>query len=202
MVINYVGTERCDILYYLLRIGKSLNVKALAVDNSITGDLYHVFDKNSGNGVEEYGSVTIMRNKQVGLEEAQEYDIVFVYEGLYPRYTNYRNITIFAPSENTSEWNMMIPFKEYLFDSKVYCILRNAVTTKTTEKSLKMDFNMDFEGFMVDSLDDGYGEYIKLMINKDARLSKKTSVADIVTELVPIVYKIDNERYLKKILYK
>lgn len=30
MVVNYVGTERCDIVYYLLRIGKGLNVKTLA----------------------------------------------------------------------------------------------------------------------------------------------------------------------------
>ena len=44
MVVNYEGTERCDIVYYLLRIGKGLNVKTLAVDNSITGDLYHIFD--------------------------------------------------------------------------------------------------------------------------------------------------------------
>lgn len=94
MVVNYVGTERCDIVYYLLRIGKGLNVKTLAVDNSITGDLYHIFDKGEQDHVSEYGSVTVARNKLVGLEEAQEYDVVIIYEGLYPRYSNYRNITI------------------------------------------------------------------------------------------------------------
>lgn len=203
MVVNYVGTERCDIVYYLLRIAKNLKINVLAVDNSITGDLYSIFDKHGNDNVEEYSTVTVMRNKQVGLEEAQEYEAVIVYEGLYARYNNYRNITIFAPSENQSEWKLMIPFKEYLYNSKVYCILRNAVTNKTSEKSLEADFDMKFEGYMADGLDDaGYSEYIRLLINKDGRLPKKTAVADIVMELLPIIFKIEDERYLKKILYK
>ena len=184
MVVNYVGTERCDIVYYLLRIGKGLNVKTLAVDNSITGDLYHIFDKGEQDHVSEYGSVTVARNKLVGLEEAQEYDVVIIYEGLYPRYNNYRNITIFAPSENESEWEMLRPFRDTLFDSKVYCILRNAVTAKTSEKG-------------------GYREYILLQINKDAKLPRKTGIAAIVTALLPVIYKVDaaDAKYLKKILY-
>lgn len=204
MVVNYVGTERCDIVYYLLRIGKGLNVKTLAVDNSITGDLYHIFDKGEQDHVSEYGSVTVARNKLVGLEEAQEYDVVIIYEGLYPRYNNYRNITIFAPSENESEWEMLQPFRDTLFDSKVYCILRNAVTAKTSEKVLSAAFQLDFEEFMMDGLDDGgYREYILLQINKDAKLPRKTGIASIVTALLPVIYKVEaaDAKYLKKILY-
>ena len=194
MVVNYVGTERCDIVYYLLRIGKGLNVKTLAVDNSITGDLYHIFDKSEQDHVSEYGSVTVARNN----------DVVIIYEGLYPRYNNYQNITIFAPSENESEWEMLRPFRDTLFDSKVYCILRNAVTAKTSEKVLSAAFQLDFEEFMMDGLDDGgYREYILLQINKDAKLPRKTGIASIVTALLPVIYKVDaaDAKYLKKILY-
>ena len=62
---------------------------------------------------------------------------------------------------------------------------------------------MKFEGYMADGMNDtGYSEYIRLLINKDGRLPKKTAVADIVMELLPIIFKIEDERYLKKILYK
>lgn len=203
MVVNYVGTERCDIVYYLLRIGKGLNVKTLAVDNSITGDLYHIFDKSEQDHVSEYGSVTVARNKLVGLEEAQEYDVVIIYEGLYPRYNNYRNITIFAPSENESEWEMLRPFRDTLFDSKVYCILRNAVTAKTSEKVLSAAFQLDFEEFMMDGLTMADTGSTFAPDQQDAKLPRKTGIASIVTALLPVIYKVDaaDAKYLKKILY-
>lgn len=80
MVIAYVGTERCDIPYYMGRIAFSMGKSVLFVDNSNKGDLYRALTNGTGNRKDtQYGAV--VRDCDVTSEEVDAYDVTILYHG-------------------------------------------------------------------------------------------------------------------------
>ena len=198
MMITYVGIERCDIVYYLLRIGKNLGKNVLAVDNSITGDLFHIHMKEDNSGVVKNGSVTVMRNRIVGKREAENYDLVVVYEGMNPEYSNYRDLTIFAPSENEAEWELEKPFVANRKGGELLCILRDRSTRKVNESVLSQFFDVEFDEIMEEEYGDvGYASYVALTHNHSAKIPRNGGIKSIVMNLATTIYKVD-AKTLKK----
>lgn len=198
MMIDYVGTERCDILYYIVKIGKNLKKNILVIDNSITGDLFHLYkDENNTEG--EEGSVRILRNRVVGKDEAAAYDTVIVYEGLYPEYTNYRDLTIFAPNENEAEWEMMKPFVENRKDNgDIICILRDRATKKVNSKVVSQYFGIELDEVLEEEYgDNGYVAYVALMQNHMGNIPKRCAASAIALNIASLIYHV-NAKELKK----
>lgn len=80
MVIGYVGTERCDIVYYMARIAIETGKKTLIVDNSMKGDLYRALTNGTGKRKDtSYGAV--VRDCDVTNVECDAYDSTFIYHG-------------------------------------------------------------------------------------------------------------------------
>lgn len=198
MMIDYIGTERCDILYYITKIGKNLKKNILVVDNSITGDLFHLYkDENNTEGTE--GSIKVLRNRLVGRDEAETYDTVFVYEGIYPRYANYRDLTIFAPNDNEAEWEMMKPFVQNRNGKgDIVCILRDRATRKVNSSVLAQYFGIEIEDVFEEEYgDNGYIAYATLMQNHMGDIPKKCASSTIALNLASLIFHV-NAKELKK----
>ena len=101
MIISYIGKERCDIIYNLVKIGVNAGKRILVIDNSMTHDMFSLFEKNDGGDMQSLGNLTICKDYKLG-NKAQEFDCVYLYEGIAPRYDGKRDIQILAPGcENT-----------------------------------------------------------------------------------------------------
>ena len=101
MIISYIGKERCDIIYNLVKIGVNAGKRILVIDNSMTHDMFSLFEKNDGGDMQALGNLTICKDYKLG-NKAQEFDCVYLYEGIAPRYDGKRDIQILAPGcENT-----------------------------------------------------------------------------------------------------
>lgn len=82
MIINYIGKERCDLLYYIIKSGIHFGKTALVIDNSISNDFYHLYQKEENGEVIELNHLTVCKNMKIDEEIAKEYDLVIIYNGL------------------------------------------------------------------------------------------------------------------------
>ncbi len=139
MIISYIGTEKCDLLYYLAKAAEKLKKETLVIDNSITGDFYKALSQgyiSEESDVVTRGLITTVRNKEVPKESP--YEVTLIYEGLNPEYEDYRDLTLVATSLSGIETAYITDgLINELKSSKNYnylLLIRDKVTKKQNEE--------------------------------------------------------------------
>ncbi len=198
MIIDYIGTERCDILYYLLRVSAYTGKKVLAIDNSISGDLFHIYQKEDRGQIVSFDRVTIMRNKKLIPNRLESFDYIFLYEGMYSSYEGPRDYTIFAPTCNAAEWKWEKGFSQFADPETTYLILRDKCTGKIGRDVVEDEFEIKFEDAYELSLDDvDMSNYVALTHNKVARLPKKGDVLMVTRDFAEKLFEMDAKAFKK-----
>lgn len=205
MIVTYTGKERCDILYFLIQIGKRMGKKILAVDNSYTHDLFLLFQKDDGEEIYQLDNLTICKDCKPD-RKVRDYDIVFIYEGLLARYEGERDKIILAPSCEKAEMEMVISgfkgnieIKEDSLDN-VYIVARDQVNRKFTSRTIAKMYGLKAENCFDMSFDEkDYSMYISLTHNGYTNFMLSPQMYDLIESMAADLYGID-ARTLKKIM--
>lgn len=177
MIISYIGKERCDIIYNLVKIGVNAGKRILVIDNSMTHDMFSLFEKNDGGDMQALGNLTICKDYKLG-NKAQEFDCVYLYEGIAPRYDGKRDIQILAPGcENTEIKQIRTRLDELkengvVLPEDAYVIERDKVNRKITAKTLSALLNVNTPNCMEMEFDlKDYNSYVCLTHNMNFQIS-------------------------------
>lgn len=198
MLIDYIGMERCDILYYLLNAGNKIGSSILAIDNSITGDLYHIYERQSmESAVVE--NLTVVRNKLVSQEIMEAYDYIFLYEGVDPQFIGPRGLTIFAPSCSEAEWHFIKDIEGADTADRIL-ILRDVSSRKISAKNVEDEFRVEFDEELAHEINEKeHAAYIALTHNHAGRIPKGGEIFGITIRLLEKIFQV-NKQDIKRLI--
>lgn len=135
-IITYIGLERCDLLYYLVKLGRLAGKHILVIDNSFSGDYAAIYTKEESDMV-EYENVTIARGYALTEQVASQYDFVFLYYG-----RNLKGLSVNADYYVLAENQEYLPMEHLKaalessrFESSPYLIVRDKVNNKLNNKT-------------------------------------------------------------------
>lgn len=205
MIISYIGKERCDIIYNLVKIGVNAGKRILVIDNSMTHDMFSLFEKNDGGDMQALGNLTICKDYKLG-NKAQEFDCVYLYEGIAPRYDGKRDIQILAPGCENTEIKQIRTYLDELKENGVvlpentYVIERDKVNRKITAKTLSTLLNVNTSNCLEMEFDiKDYSAYVCLTHNMRASAAVSTQMYEVIETLATVIYST-NEKMLKKLM--
>mgnify|MGYP006983163144 CR=1 FL=1 len=205
MIISYIGKERCDIIYHLIKIGINAGKRLLVIDNSMTHDLFSLFEKNDGEDIQEHGNLTICKDYKLG-KKAQEYDCVYLYEGIVPRYEGKRDVQIIAPGCENTEIKQIRAYLDELvnngteFPEETYVIERDKVNRKITAKTLSSLLNVNTQNCIDLEFDvKDYSQYVSLTHNMRTSSAVSAQMYEVIESIAVVVYNT-NAKMLKKLM--
>lgn len=137
-VVSYVGIERCDLLYYLIMLGKKFGRKILVIDNSQKKDLFALFEKNDEEDIIEMDDFIVVKDCIVSEEEIRDFDNVFIYAGIRTTGGHYElaDEIILAPACDKTDieyFRNQYP-ESWAMKKKVFLLLRDRANNKLSEK--------------------------------------------------------------------
>lgn len=197
MIITYVGKEQCDILYYMIQIGIKLGKSIAVFDNSITHDLFSLFSSEENEDIVETKGIVVAKDYIIKREQ-QVYDYIFIYEGLYPRYTGYTDYAIIAPSYSKVEWDMIRDFVKSCEQMEIrnMLILRDKINNKVSDRVALAKLGFDPNSMItVEFNEKDYSSYISLLHNAKAKLQKNGEICEVVAVLCEELYGIKEKDF-------
>lgn len=201
MVISVTGKEQCDILYYIVKVALKLRMKVAVFDNSITHDFFNIYKTDDKEDIVKKETLTVFKDYQYSREYDKEgYDYIYIYDGLYPTYKGYEDLSIIAPSYAGAEWEMVKPqiFKNKTNDTKTILLLRDKVNRKFSDYAVlkKMEFDPTYVVSMEFDAKD-YSAYICLTHNKKSKLRRNGELREVIINVCEEIYGI-NAKTLKR----
>ena len=175
MLISFIGTEKCDLLFALAKVGISSGKKILIIDNSVTGDFYNIYNKD-GEDIIDYNSMTIARLFEYDESKVKNYDYIYLYEGLKPTYLGSRDLTIANIGVAPSDLKMVShEFNSKVFNENPHLILIRRdydISKKIKEEYYARAFGwMCRNSFKIKFIETDYRVYYTLCINRDIKLT-------------------------------
>lgn len=203
MIITYTGKEQCDILFQLVKIGVISGKKVAVFDNSITHDFFQIFANglDKGQDLLEIGNLTVFNDYKVKKDETA-FDYIFIYEGLYPRFSGFIDVSIIAPGYEKNEWKMIKPHvdKCRIERVKTILIMRNRVGKKLSDRYVTTQIGIKPDVFLRSDFDiKDYESYVALTHNRDQKFNRTGELFYIVSTVASEIYKM-SEKEVKKIM--
>ena len=201
MIITYVGKEQCDILYHVIMAGIKLGKTIAVFDNSITHDFFEIFSTNKEEDIIETQGIVVAKDYTF-IKEKAEYDYIFIYEGLYPKYKGYTDLAIIAPSYSKTEWEMIREYgkERSILETKIFLVLRDKINNKISDRVALSILDFDPTYMMNTELNEkDYSSYISLVHNRKAKISKNGEIYEVVSILCEELYHLsptDLKKYL------
>lgn len=193
MLISFIGTEKCDLLYALVKVGISAGKKILIIDNSVTGDFYNIYNQD-GEDIIDVNSMTIARLYEYDSMKVKNYDYVFLYEGLQPGYYGSRDLTIANMGVAPSDLKMVSQaFNASNFRENPNLILIRR--DRDVSRKIKTDYFASAFGwtcnnnYKIKFSETDYRAYYMLCINRDIKLTAFSGeFLETLYSLVQIIY--------------
>lgn len=203
----FVGNERCDYLYYLVKIGLMANKHILVVDNSVEHNFFNAVSKDDGETIAKTDNLVVCCDYRITREQMDQYfEIIYVWLG-----HNYKGIsdyiadtTIYLTSPEAGEIRIAKmayeQTKEINAMKRIY-ILRDQYSRKITAQSAKMLCNMTTdETYEVIFSEGDYASYVSFTHNGSAYLKFLSSdLKALLTELSMEIYDLPQKK-IKRML--
>lgn len=213
-VIHYAGKERCDIVFALIQTAVAARKTVLAIDNSLTGDLFSIYSAgDQTDDVIEVENLVLARNRMPDENRMREYDVTFVYSGLSTikqAVTTWADTYIIAPGNEAEEVRRMALITNYinsLNDVQDFIVIQRDVTKdkKRTLPTVVKELGVQPSHTYVLSYDSyNYAAYVALTINGGEGLhGVSDDMCELATELVSVVLQEDAKKIKQyQTLYK
>lgn len=204
-VIHYAGKERCDIVFALIQTAVAARKNVLAIDNSLTGDLFSIYSAgDQTDDVIEVENLVLARNRMPAEDKMREYDVTFVYSGLSTikqAVTTWADTYVIAPGNEAEEVRRMTLITNYLNslnDVQDFIVIQRDVTKdkKRTLPTIVKELGVQPSHTYVLSYDGyNYAAYVALTINGGEGLKGVSDdMCDLATELVSVVLQEDAKK--------
>ena len=194
-VFLYAGKERCDVLYYLVKLILKVDKRVLVIDNSKLNDFYKVYAHDHDKGEIRKNKLVITKNVLVTNElldssQLEPFDYVFIYQGLNNAHLDYEIDSIiispgYEPWEIVKAKDISNAFE--VADDEIIVIPRDKTNNKISDKQLLgwLNLNDSAAVYPVEFDERAYDFYINLLYNKDTtKISfSKTTTADVYSFL-------------------
>ena len=178
----------------MVKIGVNAGKRILVIDNSMTHDMFSLFEKNDGGDMQALGNLTICKDYKLG-NKAQEFDCVYLYEGIAPRYDGKRDIQILASGCENTEIKQIRTYLDELKENGVvlpentYVIERDKVNRKITAKTLSTLLNVNTSNCLEMEFDiKDYSAYVCLTHNMRASAAVSTQMYEVIETLATVIY--------------
>lgn len=198
MVISITGKEQCDILYYIVGVAMKLHLKVAVFDNSLTHDFFGLYQSDENEDIVAKDGITVYKDYQYNREfETEKYDYIFIYDGLYPTYKGYEDLSIVAPSYSKAEWEMVKPqiIKNKTNETKTILLLRDKVNRKLSDYAVlkKLEFDPTYVvAIEYDAKD--YSAYICLTHNKRSKIRRRGELREVILSVCEEIYGLDAKK--------
>lgn len=213
-VITYIGKERCDIIYYLIKVAARLGKKILVVDNSGIQDLSGVYGLSGNEDKMRKKNVTVCRQYIISEEwresTVNEFDFIFVYEGLKLQQVKVESdLLLIGCSFEKREIEIIKNMIGQNSDRKrEILILRDKTSARFSVRTVMEMLDMPpkkTENYVLEFDEFGYGGYVALTQSGDnekiaLRATAGKDTYDMIQELASELYAITNRKDVKKYL--
>lgn len=202
-----VGSERCDYLYYLVKIGLMAGKRIMVIDNSYEHAFFDLVQKDDNETIIVTDSLIACCDYRIRKEQMKDmFDVVYVWLGHnYNGVSDYEaDCTIYLTSPERAE----ISYAKKAFEKtqsqnemqRIF-ILRDQCSRKVTAQSAKKLCGMTTDGtFEIPWSVDDYAAYVGLTHNRSATFkSLSSALYDLILDLSLLIYEIP-EKTLKRMM--
>lgn len=202
MIIPYIGNEKCDLLYFVVKLGLKTGKKILVLDNSFKGDFYEIYKRDVEDDILKEDNLTICRNYKLGMN-AENYDVVFIYEGVLPQYEGLADLIIMAPSCEKTDWDRIsnVITKNYEKGNRdILFILRDKVNRKVSVRTLAREMGLEEDRCMEIWFDEkDYSLYCSLLENRKSKIVLSSGMYEAMEQISLQAFELD-AKTLKKLI--
>ncbi len=174
----FVGNEKSDYLYYIVKIGVMSKRKILVIDNSYNHDFYELVKKDDGETITIQETLVACCDYKIARDQMDSFEFVFVWLG-----HNYKGIKDYLETDSlillvSPERRDISIAKKALdrmngIDTERIFILRDACARKITAQSAKSIIEtVTDETYEVLYSEKDYASYIGLTHNKSTNFRK------------------------------
>lgn len=191
----YVGKERCDVLYFLVKLIANTNKNVLVIDNSKRNDFFEIFSMDESDEEIRKDNIVvaknvILTNELLRSSKVDAFDFVFVYLGLNTMEMEFDiDALIVAPAAEPYEIRLSRMIAAAFNDDDIDTIIipRDKVDNSYSKKGFVDALELNANSFVYPMEFDAstYATYVSLLHNKDiTRISFKKAVNEDMIEFL------------------
>lgn len=176
-VFLYAGKERCEVLYFLVKMLEKANKTILIIDNSKLNDFYQIFAHEHDSGEIRKNKLVITKNVIVTNElldkpQMAYFNYIFIYTGLNHLKNEYEIDSLivspgYEPWEIKKVKNIISDFE--VDNQEIILVPRDKTSNKILDKDLLIKLGLAPGTYIypIEFDDRLYNLYISLIYNKD-----------------------------------